>query len=78
MPVVNFFPQEPNQAKYAELTLVVCDECWSLQLGQPLILPIYTSNIIIDLEHQAGTSNISKLSATLWRKSRTKDTLPIY
>ena len=52
MPIVNFFPKVPDQARYAALTLVVCDECWTLQLGSsPKPADLY-----VEYHHRSGAS----------------------
>ena len=52
MPIVNFFPKAPNHARYAELKLVVCDNCWTLQLGSaPDPVDLY-----VEYHHRSGAS----------------------
>ena len=52
MPIVNFFPKVPDQARYAELTLVVCDKCWSLQLGSAPD----PADLYVEYHHRSGAS----------------------
>ena len=53
MPIVNFFPKISDETKYSELALVVCNQCWALQLRSAP----EPSDLYVEYHHRSGASD---------------------